>query len=49
MERAEKKADRINDVNDRIGKYTPATSEDYTAGKIGQNLDVDGEHLDLDA
>lgn len=49
MERAEKKADRINDVNDRIGKYTPATSEDYAAGKIGQNLDVDGEHLDLDA
>lgn len=49
MERAEKKADRIKDVNDKIGTYKPATENDYKAGKLVEEIDVDGEHLDLDA
>lgn len=49
MERAEKKADRINNVNELIGNYKPATKNDYKAGKLVEEIDVDGEHLDLDA
>lgn len=49
MERAEKKANRIDNVNDRIGTYKPATENDYKAGKLVEEIDVDGEHLDLDA
>lgn len=49
MEKAEQKANRINDVNGRIGNYKPATENDYKAGKLVEEIDVDGEHLDFEA
>ncbi len=41
VQKAEERAEAINDINSRFGKYTPATEEDYIPGKLGKNLDID--------
>lgn len=48
LRKAEEKANRVKDLNERLREYPLATEKDYISGKVTEELEADGANLDLD-